>query len=67
MAERLRCRQFALYHYNVQRRGPVKGDPYFINNDGKEAKYDIDANAIWEDGSLVINGTTYQPVDEEEE
>ena len=46
---------------------PLKATLTYINNDGKEAKYDIDANAIWEDGSLVINGTTYQPVDEEEE
>ena len=46
---------------------PLKATLTYINNDGKEAKYDIDANAIWEDGSLVINGTTYQPVDEEDE
>lgn len=46
---------------------PLKATLTYINNDGKEAKYEIDANAIWQDGSLVINGTTYQPVDDEEE
>lgn len=44
---------------------PLKATLTYIDNNGKEAKYEVDANAIWDDGSLIINGTTYEPVEEE--
>lgn len=45
---------------------PLKATLAYVNPEGKEQKYEIDANQIWNDGSLSINGTVYQPVEEAE-